>query len=64
MPQDSGPEPKADRAIAAAAARILEEVKAESVPQPILDLAEKLDRSLQARRSGSTASEKAPSDKG
>lgn len=63
MPQDSGPDPKAHRAIAAAAARILEEVKAESVPKPILELAEKLDRSLQERRSGTTTTDKADTDK-
>lgn len=50
MPQDSGQEPKTDAALAAAAARILDDVKAEPVPQPILDLAQQLDRTLRARR--------------
>ncbi len=50
MPQDSGPEPKGDPALAAAAARVLDEVKAEPVPEPILELAQKLDRTLQAQR--------------
>lgn len=50
MPQDSGPEPNGDAALAAAAARVLDEVKAEPVPVPILELAQKLDRTLQARR--------------
>ena len=50
MPQDSGTEPKADAALAAAAARVLDDVKAEPVPEPILYLAQKLDKALQAQR--------------
>lgn len=50
MPQDSGSEPKSRNEIAAAAARILEEAKAEPVPQSILDLAAKLERALEAQR--------------
>lgn len=49
MPQDSGREPKSDKEIAAAAARILDEVKAEPVPEPILELARKLDRTLRSQ---------------
>lgn len=55
MPQDSGPEPKGDAALAAAAARVLDEVRAEPIPEPILELAQKLDRTLQAQRKTGTA---------
>jgi hypothetical protein len=50
MPQDSGPESKRDADISTAAARILEEVKAEPVPDSIRDLAHELDRTLRAKR--------------
>lgn len=50
MPQNSGPETKADKEIAAAAARILDDVRAEPVPDPILVLARKLDRTLATQR--------------
>lgn len=58
MPQDSGQEPKSDKVIAAAAARILEEVKAEPVPEPILDLARKLDAALAEKRRKAAAADK------
>lgn len=50
MPQDSGPESKKDKALSAASARLLDEVKAEPVPEAILDLAQELDRTLKSRR--------------
>ncbi|MES2542935.1 MAG: hypothetical protein V4720_13900 [Pseudomonadota bacterium] len=50
MPQDSGPESKKESDISAAAARILDEVKAEPVPDSIRDLAHELDRTLRAKR--------------
>lgn len=55
MAQDSGPGSKKQSELSAAAARILDEVKAEPIPQPILQLAQDLDRTLRkekARRSG------------
>ena len=55
MPQDSGPESKKDKALAAAAARLLDETTAYPVPDPILDLAQELDRTLKARRKAKNA---------
>lgn len=50
MPQDSGPESKKDAGLSAAAARIMEDVRAEPVPEAIIDLAKELDRTLRAKR--------------
>lgn len=50
MPQDSGPESKKDTTMSAVSARLLEEVKAEPVPDTILELAQKLDRTLKLKR--------------
>lgn len=48
MPQDTGPHSKPDAELSAAAARILEDVKSEPVPDAILDLAHRLDQTLRA----------------
>lgn len=53
MPQDSGPESKKDTAMSAVSARLMEEVKAEPVPESILELAQELDRTLKKRKSAS-----------
>lgn len=55
MPQDSGPEFKKDKALAAASARLMDEATAEPVPETILDLAHELDRTLNARRKAATS---------
>lgn len=50
MPQDSGSESEKDKALSSAAARLLEQVQSEPVPDSILELAQELDRNLRARR--------------
>ncbi len=50
MPQDSGPEPKGEAEVAAAAGRVLDDLKAEPVPEKILQLARKLDEVIAGRR--------------
>ncbi|WP_374435858.1 hypothetical protein [Tabrizicola sp.] len=57
MPQDSGPGSKNDKAIAAGAARLLDEAKAEPVPDSILNLAQELDRTLKARGKATNSKE-------
>lgn len=49
MPQDSGPEPKGEAAIAAAARCLLDDVTAEPVPEKILQLARTLGEVLTER---------------
>lgn len=55
MPQDSGPESKKDKALSTASARLLDAVKAEPVPESILDLAHELDRTLKSKRTSAAA---------
>ena len=55
MPQDSGPAAKGEAGIAAAAGRLLDDAKAEPVPDRILDLARKLDETLAEQRKASAA---------
>lgn len=50
MPQDSGPESKKDTAVSAASARLMEQVRAEPVPESILELAQELERTLNLKR--------------
>jgi hypothetical protein len=56
MPQDSGPESKKDAGLSAAAARIMDDVRAEPVPESIIDLAKELDRTLRAKQHKAAAS--------
>lgn len=53
MQQDTGPAPKGEAEIAAAARRLLDDVTAEPVPDRILDLARNLDEALAEQRKAS-----------
>jgi len=55
MQQDTGPAPKGEAEIAAAARRLLDDVTAEPVPDRILDLARNLDEALAEQRKASVA---------
>ena len=55
MQQDTGPAPKGEAEIAAAARRLLDDVTAEPVPDRILDLARNLDQALAEQRKASVA---------
>jgi len=55
MQQDTGPAPKGEAEIAAAARRLLDDVTAEPVPDRILDLARNLDEALAEQRKATVA---------